>query len=99
MRNKSLVELYLEPGAFDPEAVATMNRAFQGSVGALGVDDDEMRREAVAQFVIHLARWDESLDDTALRERTIAALGGLRSAADKPAPMRASGFRAPRASL
>jgi hypothetical protein len=98
MRNKSMVDFYLEPGAFDPEAVAAMCRAFQGSVGALGVDDDEMRREAVAQFVIHLARWDDSLDDTALRERTVAALGGLRSAARKSARSRASGFRAQRGS-
>jgi hypothetical protein len=58
MHDRRLVELYLEPGAFDPEAIATMNRAFQDSVGALGVDDDEMRREAVAQFVIGMNRAD-----------------------------------------
>jgi hypothetical protein len=57
MASISLIEHCPEPGAFDPEAVAAIGRALEGAVGALGVGDNEMKREAVAQFIIHLAQW------------------------------------------
>jgi hypothetical protein len=54
-----------------------MGIAFEGAVAALKINgDDETRREAVAQFIIHLAQ-DESLDAATLRDRTVKALGGL----------------------
>jgi hypothetical protein len=71
------IKKYLGPDSFDREATAALGRAFGRAVAVLGVDEDEMRREAVAQFIIQLARWDANLGADALFERTIAALGGL----------------------
>jgi hypothetical protein len=71
---------YIKTGtAFTPEALSAMGEALEGATVALKIDD-EMRREAVGQFIIQLAQWDGSLDAAALRDRTVAALGGLTPA-------------------
>jgi len=73
------IRRYLKPGAaFTPETLETMGQAFRGAVDALNLGDDEMRREAVAEFVIQLARWHGNLDAVDLRDRTIAALRNLK---------------------
>lgn len=72
--------LTTKPGpVFTPGALSTMSEAFDDVVAALKIsDEDETRREAVAQFIMQLSDWDESLDAAALRDRTLAALNGLR---------------------
>jgi hypothetical protein len=68
---------YITSQIFTPEALSAMGEAFQGTVAALEIDEgDETRREAVAQFIIHLAHSYSSLDADALRDRTIKSLGG-----------------------
>ena len=53
-----------------------MSRAFLRAVETLGVDHNESRREAVAHFIVQMAKWNDSLDEDALYGRTVAALGG-----------------------
>ena len=54
-----------------------MGEAFQGAVAALEIQEgDETRREAVAQFIIHLALSHPSFDASALRDKAIKSLGG-----------------------
>jgi hypothetical protein len=43
----------------------------------LGIRRDEGKRQAVARFIIRVAKEDDSLDATALRDRAVAALGGV----------------------
>ena len=73
---------YLKHGAvFTPEALAVMGKAFDGAAAALGIDHNESKRETVAQFIIELALSRKDLDATALRDQTIAALGGRNTSA------------------
>ena len=68
---------YLSEGAsFSPDAVATMGKAFQDAVNALGIaPHDQEKRETVAKVIIRLAQENGSLGATALRDGAIGALG------------------------
>jgi hypothetical protein len=68
------IRRYLEHGVvFSPEAVSAMGKAFEAAIWTLGPECDEMKREAVAKFIIRLARENESLGVAALHRRSIAA--------------------------
>jgi hypothetical protein len=72
------IKRYVETGAvFTPQALSTMSKAFTATVGTLGIGSDEVKRQAVAKFIIRLAQEEDSLGAAALRDRTVAALGGV----------------------
>jgi hypothetical protein len=64
----------LQPGAFDPEAIAAMTKAFDAACNKLGdVDQPEVAREVIAGRIIAAARLGERdparLLEAALRRR------------------------------
>jgi hypothetical protein len=70
------IRRYLEHGVvFSPEALSAMGKAFEAAIWTLGPECDEMKREAVAKFIIRLAREDGNLGATTLHRRTVAAFG------------------------
>ena len=76
---------YVEFGvAFTPEEVSAMSDAFEGAAETLGIGRDEMKRQAVAKFIIQLAQEDGNLDAAALRDRAVAALRDPIRAASIP---------------
>jgi hypothetical protein len=62
---------------FAPQALSAMGRALEETSQILGIDRDEKKRQAVAKFIIRLAQEDGTLDAAALRDRAVAALGGV----------------------
>jgi hypothetical protein len=60
---------------FKPQALAEMSKALEGATEALGIDSDEIKRQAVAKLIIRLAQEDNSLDAAALGDRAVAAFG------------------------
>ena len=77
------IKRYITSEVFTPEAVSAMGEAFQGTVAALEVGEgDATRREAVAQFIIHLALSYPMLDADALRDKAIKSLGPTLEPAD-----------------
>ena len=60
-----------------------MSQALEEATTILGVVGDE-GRETVARFIIRLAGEDDNLGAIALRDRTLAALGGLAYSAASP---------------
>jgi hypothetical protein len=69
---------YVEKGVvFTPQALSAMGQALQATTETLGIGSDELRRQAVAKFLIRLAREDGSLDATTLRDKAVVALGGV----------------------
>jgi hypothetical protein len=52
----------------------------------LGLGSDEAKRGAVARFIIRLAREDDSLHAAELRDKAVAALGGVAYLATPPVP-------------
>lgn len=69
---------YVQKGVvFSPQALSAMSKAFEASTETLGIGSDEAKRRAVAKFLIQLAQEDDSLDATTLRDRAVAALGGV----------------------
>jgi hypothetical protein len=66
-----------EGGFFRPKAVSAMSKALVETTEILGIDGDEKQRQAVARFIIRLAREDASLDAAALTRATVEALGGV----------------------
>jgi hypothetical protein len=71
------IRRYITSQVFTPEALSAMGEAFQGAVAALEIpDEDETRREAVAQFIIHLALSYRDFDAGVLRDKAIKSLGG-----------------------
>ena len=73
---KMPIRRYVEDGVFTPKALSAMGRALEATTEILGIGSDERQRQAVARFIIRLAREDASLDATTLRDRAVAALGG-----------------------
>jgi hypothetical protein len=53
---------------------------------SLGIEGDEAKRQAVARFIIRLAREDASFDAAELRDKAVAALGGVAYLAIAQAP-------------
>jgi hypothetical protein len=78
---------------FAPQALSAMGKALEETTEILGILGDEKKRETVAKFIIRLAREDGELDATALRDRAVAALGGVAYSAvcaSQPASPRAA---------
>jgi hypothetical protein len=71
------VRRYVEEGVFTPQALSAMSKALEATTEILGIQGDEARRRAVARFIIRLARKDDSLDAAELRDKAVAALGGV----------------------
>jgi hypothetical protein len=69
------IRTFIQPGAFDPEAIAAMNEAFNAACEKLSDSDQpEVTREVVATRIIAAARRGERdparLLEAALSERT-----------------------------
>ena len=54
-----------------------MSKALEAATEILGIGSDEIKRQAVAKFIIRVAEEDGNLDAASLRERAIAAFGEL----------------------
>ena len=79
------ISRYVEQGVvFRPEVLSVMSKAFTAAIETLGIGNDEIKRQAVAKFIIQLARKDGDLDAAALRDRAVAAFGGPIHAAYQP---------------
>jgi hypothetical protein len=77
-RIKMAIKRYVKKGVvFTPQALSAMGQALQATTETLGIGSDEVRRQAVARFLIRLAQEDGSLNATALRDKAIVALGGV----------------------
>jgi hypothetical protein len=72
------IRRYVENGAvFTPQALSAMSKALEATTEILGFGRDEAKRQAVARFIIRLAQEDTDIDAAALRDRALAALGGV----------------------
>jgi hypothetical protein len=72
------IRRYLEKGVvFTPEALSSMGKALEETTEILGISSDEAKRRDVARFIIRLTQEDDNLDADALRDRAVAALGGI----------------------
>ena len=71
------IRSYVGECVFTPQALSAMSTALEATMEILGIDGDEARRGAVARFIIRLAREDDSLDSAELRDKAVAALGGV----------------------
>ena len=80
------IRRYVEEGVFTPQALSAMSTALEAALGILGLDGDEAKRGAVARFIIRLAREDDDLDAAELRDKAVAALGGVAYLAIAQAP-------------
>ena len=61
-----------EGGFFRPKAISALSKALVETTEILGIEGDEIKRQAVAKFIIKLAQED---GNTTLRDRAVAALG------------------------
>ena len=50
------IRSYLEGGFFRPTAVSAMSKALVETTEILGIEGDEIKRQAVARVIIRLAR-------------------------------------------
>jgi hypothetical protein len=69
------VRRYVEEGVFSSEVLSVMSKAFAAVMWSLGTECGETKREAVAKFIIQLARNDGSLDAATLHRRAVAEFG------------------------
>jgi hypothetical protein len=69
------IRRYVEEGVFSSEALSVMGKAFEATIWTLGPECDEIKRDAVARFIVQLARNDGSLDVTTLHRHAVAAFG------------------------
>jgi hypothetical protein len=84
------IRRYVKNGVvFTPQALSSMSTALEATTETLGIGSDEAKRRAVAKFIIRLAQGDDSLDAVALRDRAVAALGGVayRACPGVPQPL------------
>jgi hypothetical protein len=65
------IRRYVQHGVFTSEVLSVMDRGFEAALWTLGPECDEMKREAVARFIIQL-REDASLDAATLHRRAVA---------------------------
>ena len=87
------IRRYLEKGVvFTPQALSAMSKALEATTEILGIEGDEAKRQAVAKFIIRLAREDDSLDAAELRDKAVAALGGVAYLAIVQALQRSNPF-------
>ena len=79
------IRRYAEKGVvFTPQALSAVSKALEATTEILGVEGDEAKRQAVARFIVRLAREDASLDAAELRDKAVAALGGVAYLAIAP---------------
>jgi hypothetical protein len=72
------IRRYVEKGVvFTPQALSAMSRALEATTEILGIEGDEAKRQAAARFIIRLSREDNSLDAAEMRDKAVAALGGV----------------------
>ncbi len=72
------IRRYVEKGVvFGPQALSAMSKALEATTEILGIERDEAKRQAVARFIVRVAREDASLDAAELRDKAMAALGGV----------------------
>jgi hypothetical protein len=72
------IRRYVERGVvFRPQVLSAMIKALEATTEVLGIEGDESKRQAVARFIIRLAREDKSLDAGELRDKAVAAWGGV----------------------
>jgi hypothetical protein len=72
------IKRYVEKGVvFAPQALSGMGKALEETTEILGIRGDEKKRETVARFILRLAQRDGDLDAATLRNRAVAALGGV----------------------
>jgi hypothetical protein len=72
------IRRYLEKRVvFTSEALSAVGKALAATTETLGIGNDETKRRAVGKFIIRLAQEDDSLDAATLRDRAVAALGGI----------------------
>ena len=68
------IRRYVKHGViFTPETLSKMSEAFTAAVESLEIGADEIKRRAVAQFIIRFAREDGEFDAEALRNSAVAA--------------------------
>jgi hypothetical protein len=72
---KMPIRRYVEEGVFTSDALSAMGKAFEAAIWTLGPKCDEMKRDAVARFIVQLARTDSSLDVATLHGRAVAEFG------------------------
>jgi hypothetical protein len=80
------IRRYVEEGVFTPQALSAMSTALEAAMEILGLGGDEAKRGAVARFIVRLAREDAGLDAAELRDKAVAALGGVAYLAIAQAP-------------
>jgi hypothetical protein len=80
------IRRYVEEGVFTPQALSAMSTALEAAMEILGLGGDEAKRGAVARFIIRLACEDGILDAAELRDKAVAALGGVAYLAIAQAP-------------
>ena len=66
---------------FTPKVLSAMSKAFTAAIETLAIGSDEAKRQAVAQFIIRLAKEDGELDAAALRDSAVAAFSDPINAA------------------
>jgi hypothetical protein len=70
------IRRYVEHGSvFTPQALSAMGKALEAATETLGIGGDEIKRQAVAKFIIQITQEDGNLDATALHDRAVAVLG------------------------
>jgi hypothetical protein len=87
------IRRYVEKGVvFTSQALSAMSKALEATTEILGIEGDEAKRQAVAKFFMRLAREDDSLDAAELRDKAVAALGGVAYLAIVQALQRSNPF-------
>ena len=86
------IRRYVEKGVFTPQALSAMSKALEATTEILGIEGDEAKRQAVARFIIRLSREDNSLDAAEMRDKAVAALGGVAYLAIVQALQRSNPF-------
>ena len=86
------IRRYVEKGVFTPQALSAMSKALEATTEILRIEGDEAKRQAVARFIVRLAREDASLDAAELRDKAVAALGGVAYLAIVQALQRSNPF-------
>jgi hypothetical protein len=70
------IRRYVKHGSvFTPQALSAMGNALEAATETLGIGGDEIKRQAVAKFIIQITQEDGNLDATTLPDRAVAALG------------------------
>ena len=86
------IRRYVEKGVFTPQALSAMSKALEATTEILRIEGDEAKRQAVARFIIRIAREDNSLHAADMRDKAVAALGGVAYLAIVQALQRSNPF-------